>query len=326
MSYRKLILSLLTISISVAFSVAEEAPKNKRNTYPPMVERIHEKLAKLDLSEDQKPKVDVILKDAADQITKLRNQANGDLENFRADASRVFITMRNQLETVLTPEQLKQLQDSMPRRFGPQGDKNDKPSTVPTAPSMEMNSPDTKGQVPQKSPTTKPVEDRLQIGQPAPDFTLKRTDGRSVASSSFKGRPTVLLFGSITSPTFRSKVLGFEDLKQDFRNKANVYIIYTREAYPVNEWEVQRNEDDQVKVNQPASIAERNKLAIQTRESAKISIEILVDDIDDAVATAYDAMPNGCVLIDSSGKVVFKQKWADAWGMRAALDSTLKAR
>jgi hypothetical protein len=41
---------------------------------------------------------------------------------------------------------------------------------------------------------------RLKVGEPAPDFSLKRTDGSQVVSlSSFRGqKPVVLIFGSHT--------------------------------------------------------------------------------------------------------------------------------
>jgi hypothetical protein len=40
---------------------------------------------------------------------------------------------------------------------------------------------------------------RLQVGDPAPDFTLKTVDGSSqVALSSLRGQPVVLVFGSYT--------------------------------------------------------------------------------------------------------------------------------
>ena len=40
---------------------------------------------------------------------------------------------------------------------------------------------------------------QLQVGDPAPDFTLKTVDGaKQVALSSLRGQPVVLVFGSYT--------------------------------------------------------------------------------------------------------------------------------
>ena len=40
---------------------------------------------------------------------------------------------------------------------------------------------------------------KLQVGDPAPDFKLKRMDGGEVRLSSFRGqRPVLLVFGSYT--------------------------------------------------------------------------------------------------------------------------------
>lgn len=40
---------------------------------------------------------------------------------------------------------------------------------------------------------------QVQVGDPAPDFTLARTDGRGeITLSALRGRPVVLVFGSFT--------------------------------------------------------------------------------------------------------------------------------
>jgi len=52
---------------------------------------------------------------------------------------------------------------------------------------------------PAKAEKLKKHEGNLEVGQEAPDFTLKGLDGKEVALSSFRGqKPVFLIFGSYT--------------------------------------------------------------------------------------------------------------------------------
>ncbi len=334
--------------------VRAEEPK----TPPPergrgaMVERIKNNLAQLDLTPDQQSKADEILADAAQQLMKLREESKGDLEALRDKAGGVFQGVRQKLQDVLTPAQQKKFQELMPRPR-PEGPPPEKKPEAPMPESKVEPKPDSKPDPKpagmtmgdmmgdksptQKAPAPQPVaassaavanaaDTQFAPGTPAADFRLKNLDGKTVSLSTLRSKPTVLVFGSFTSPTFRDKADAFDDLKKDFKNKANVLIVYTREAYPNLEWDVQRNIDEQIRVAPHTSIDERQKMARMTRDGLKVDTDILIDDMDDAVTAAYDAMPNGCVVIDGAGKILLRQKWADVHGVRAALDGAIRAR
>src|SRR5438552_14196402 len=52
-----------------------------------------------------------------------------------------------------------------------------------------------------------PSANPLRVGDPAPDFSLRDLDGKTIALSQLTGQPVVLYFGSSTCPFFRASML-----------------------------------------------------------------------------------------------------------------------
>jgi peroxiredoxin len=277
-----------------------------------MIDRLERTLHELDLSDRQKDKIDGILALAGERIDALREKSKNDLTTLAKDAAEIYRDTRSQAESVLTQQQLREFRAKMPDRT---------PAPESTAPATSVKKPDVK---PATNPA--PAPERIAVGAAAPNFVLKNLDNKPMSLLSLRGKPTVLVFGSFTSPTFRDKTAAFDAIRKDYRNKANVIVIYTAEAYPNNEWDVQRNIDEQIRVAQHTSLDERVKMAKLTRDGLKIDTDILVDDIDDGVAKAYDAMPNGCVILDAAGKIIAKQNWANEHATRVTLDEALRVK
>ncbi len=308
-------------------------------------------------------KLTQLRENSAGDLKTLRDQAGEVFRTTHAELNQVLTASQQEKLQSLMPRAGQDQQRSEDKKTEPKAD--DKPAKVKksdkkkqdsekvadkeSAGDMEMSSkppadmmadekkPDPKPQTPETAkpkpahptdlvPSLAAVPESLAPGANAPNFNLKNLNGKSVSLQSQRGKPTVLIFGSFTSPTFRDKIASFDALNKDYRNKVNVILIYTREAYPNNEWDVQRNIDDQIRIAQHTTIEERTNMAKVTRDGLKIGLDILVDEMDDAATDAYAGTPNGCIVIDSAGKVVLRQRWADAHGVRAALDETLRAR
>ena len=83
-------------------------------------------------------------------------------------------------------------------------------------------------------------------------------------------------------------------------------MIYLREIHPTDGWQVKENEEDAVLFRQHRSMEER----IETGQACmlKLALEMpaLVDEMDDAVARDYAAMPERLYLIGRGGEVVYK--------------------
>lgn len=71
-----------------------------------------------------------------------------------------------------------------------------------------------------------------EVGSAAPDFTAKRLDGTPLKLANFKNHPVLMVFGSYSSPTFRDKSAQLMELARDYRGRVDVFVIYTAEAYP----------------------------------------------------------------------------------------------
>lgn len=162
-----------------------------------------------------------------------------------------------------------------------------------------------------------------ELGKPAPDLTVIRADGRPMQLSSLRGKPTVMVFGSFSCPSFRQRVPDVNAVAATLSIKINLVYVYTREAHPVGQWEVQRNLDENIRIDAHKSLAERLNQARQAQTSLKLAGQVIVDDMDDRVARTFDGFHNGAVLLDRDGVMVLKQKWCDPSGWQAAIDDAL---
>src|SRR5262245_23537917 len=66
------------------------------------------------------------------------------------------------------------------------------------------------------------------------------------------------------------------------------------------------NDKDGVTFAQPTTFAERNEVASKCCAALKMTIPLVVDEIDDRVGHAYSGMPDRLYLIDRDGKVAYK--------------------
>jgi peroxiredoxin len=298
------LLTLLLASIGVAQTSRPALdPAEQRRPGVIMLERIRQALTQLDLSSDQTSKIDQLINDAEQRLPELRRQAQIDPEGTRGKLQNFVQDIRKQIIATLNDQQRTKLRDLLEQN-----------GTLPQRPPPAL--------VVARPPATAPSQEQVgspapNIGNPAPDFDLQQSDGRKVNLSSFGKRVVVLFFGSFSSPSFRQRVPEIEALKQEMSGTGSVQwlVIYTREAHPAGGWEVERNHDDNVAVQQPDDISARTKLAQQTRETLRLSMPVAVDSMDDKTADAYGVVgnhfSNAAVVIGRDGTIVAYQKWAD---------------
>ncbi|MEZ6062114.1 MAG: deiodinase family protein [Planctomycetaceae bacterium] len=146
------------------------------------------------------------------------------------------------------------------------------------------------------------------VGNAAPDFTLKRIDhGDDVTLSQEIGeQPIVLIFGNFTCGPFRSQAGNIEKLYERYRNRAKFFLVYVREAHPTDGWNMNSNQRVGIEIAQPAEQQQRMKVAQTCQQHLDLDLPFLVDTIDDQAGTAYSGMPNRLYLIDRDGRIVFK--------------------
>ena len=164
-----------------------------------------------------------------------------------------------------------------------------------------------------------------KLGEKAPDFTLKTNDGkREVTLSKLVGpKPVVLVFGNFTCGPFRSQAGNVEKLYSLYRDRATFVMVYVREAHPKDGWHMDSNDRVGVSLAQPRTYDERVSVAQTCGAKLALSFPMLVDTIDDSVGGPYSGMPSRLYLIDSQGKVAFKNGRGPFGFKTAELESSL---
>jgi hypothetical protein len=140
------------------------------------------------------------------------------------------------------------------------------------------------------------------------------------------GKPLVIVFGSLSSPKFRDRVPQLEALRNRYRTRVNLLVVYTREAHPADGWPVKRNRDDKLEVRSPTTDDERVALARQLIDRTKMTLDLAVDTIDDATARAYGDTIEGAAVVSPYGTLIGTQTFCDPSGLPRLIDLALQRK
>jgi hypothetical protein len=91
-----------------------------------------------------------------------------------------------------------------------------------------------------------------------------------------------------------------------YRDRLAFYVVYIKEIHPSDGWQLPSNEVDGVVHRQHRSLDERVEVGQACMLALSLELPALVDEMDDAVAAAYGAMPERLYVIDRSGRVAYK--------------------
>jgi hypothetical protein len=83
-------------------------------------------------------------------------------------------------------------------------------------------------------------------------------------------------------------------------------VVYIKEIHPTDGWQVQENEQDGVLFRQHQSMDERIEVGEACMIKMALEMPALVDEMDDAVAGAYAAMPERLYLIGRDGRDAYQ--------------------
>ena len=175
----------------------------------------------------------------------------------------------------------------------------------------------------------------LDVGQPLPaGLTVLTLSGNSrpLADLLAGPKPTVVLVGNASSPTFRDRVGDLawmlDQLKSGTGRLANVLVLYAREQYPTGEWDVARNATEGFNIEPPNTNDERIALAKNLRNWGAMNrsgLEMVVDPIDDAAFTALAGSPtatgNFAFVFRPDGTLAARQRWFDPTGIPGLVDA-----
>ena len=94
-----------------------------------------------------------------------------------------------------------------------------------------------------------------------------------------------------------------EKLYATYKDRAHFYVVYIREAHPIDGWDVPNNK---FRITDPKTLEERQKAARDFAKSLELTLPILVDTMDDRVDNLYGGRPDRVYVIDADGKVALK--------------------
>ena len=104
-------------------------------------------------------------------------------------------------------------------------------------------------------------------------------------------------------------------LWETWRDRVHFVVVYIREAHPEEGWVINPNRDNGIVVNDPSTSEDRFEVAQTCALRLKIRMPVVVDDIDDQIASAYGALPDRLYLIDRSGTVAYQGE-RGPWGFK----------
>jgi len=95
-------------------------------------------------------------------------------------------------------------------------------------------------------------------------------------------------------------------LAEKYDGGVDFYVVYIREAHPEDGWVLTMNRDEQISIADPVNESERVEAATACAVRTKIRIPVVIDGMDDAVASAYGGWPDRLYLIAKGGTIAFQ--------------------
>ncbi len=93
---------------------------------------------------------------------------------------------------------------------------------------------------------------------------------------------------------------------QRYRDAADFYVVYIREAHPIDGWWMARNDREGILIAQPKTKTECFEVARLSAEALELSMPMVVDRMDDHVERHYGGWPDRLYIVDRDGKIAYK--------------------
>src|SRR5207302_1803058 len=114
-------------------------------------------------------------------------------------------------------------------------------------------------------------------------------------------RPVVLVFGSYTCPKLRGSAAELKRIAEQFRGGVDFRLVYIREAHAEggaeSEWQSTINIKEGISLAPARTLLEKQEHATLCLRKLNLGFPALVDGMDRAAETAYQAWPSRLYLI-----------------------------
>lgn len=91
-----------------------------------------------------------------------------------------------------------------------------------------------------------------------------------------------------------------------YKDHAEFFIVYIREAHPTDGWKVPQNERAGIAVKDPKTDQERAEVASTCVKTLKLSLPCLIDDAKNTAEKAYAGWPDRIYVVGKDGKIAYK--------------------
>ena len=117
------------------------------------------------------------------------------------------------------------------------------------------------------------------------------------------------------------------DLAARYAGRVSFVVVYICEAHPTDGWQVTMNLDDDVLYADPTTDDERAEVATACALRLSIEMPVVIDPIDDRLASAYGALPDRLYLVGTDGRIAYQGDpgpWGfDPAGLETAIEATV---
>lgn len=103
------------------------------------------------------------------------------------------------------------------------------------------------------------------------------------------------------------------ELWQQYGDQVEFVVVYIREAHPEDGWVISMNREQDIALKDPVNDEQRHEVATSCALKLNIRMPVVIDEINDKIASAYGALPDRLYLVGKGGKVVY-QGAPGPWG------------
>jgi len=95
-------------------------------------------------------------------------------------------------------------------------------------------------------------------------------------------------------------------LADRYRDRVSFLAVYIREAHPEEGWILPENRRSGVAVDEPGSDEARQEVAAGCATALRLRMAMVVDAVDNAVASAYGGWPDRLYLVGRDGRIAYR--------------------
>jgi len=95
-------------------------------------------------------------------------------------------------------------------------------------------------------------------------------------------------------------------MAERYRDRVHFLTVYIREAHPEEGWIISENRRSGLAVHEPQTDEERREVASACAVNLRMRMPMVIDQVDNAVASAYGGWPDRLYLIRQDGRIAYQ--------------------